>query len=1052
MLVAVLCWTMSTSLSTGQPPNKDAADRIDYQRDILPILANHCYQCHGPDEKAREADLRLDTVSTPAVVPGQPAQSPLMQRVTSADPERRMPPSEPLRAVEIERLRAWIEAGAKRDQHWSFVPPRPSPLPSVDGNENTSAAQALHPIDRFIHASLASRGWQPAPRADRRTLIRRVTLDLTGLPPTPDEIDQFLRDRSPNAYERLVDRLLASPDYGEHMGVDWLDAARYADTHGYLFDTERAMWRWRDWVVAALNEGMPFDRFTLHQLAGDLVDEPSLASRIATGFQRNHIINNEAGANPAEYLVENVLDRVNTVGTVWLGLSIACAQCHDHKYDPISQREYYQLYALFNNIPEVGLDGLNTNAKPLLPAPTAEDQRLLEQLRSSVGSLEREMQDLLPRIDAGQASWEKTANAEREGRAATAPVAGRLASWPLDGDAQDEVSGQASAFEAADGGYETGVFRQSATFDGLAYLNAGDRFDWQADTPFTVSVWVRPDRATGRMSIFSRMENAEKLFRGYTLQLVAGQPALFLVHRFPDDMLQVQAKRTLEANKWSHLTVSYDGSRKAAGVVIYVDGQPAEVGLTIDKLTGEISNSEPFWLGNGHPGAKLFGRLDAVEVFDRALTADEVARLRGVTTDSLLAIPAPERQPYVRQRLRDHYLEHHAPPTWQGPFRELAKLREALKAQESEIPTVMVMQESPQPRPARMLQRGAFDQPTGEPLQAAVPAALGRLPDGAPANRLAFARWLLDPSHPLTARVAVNRIWQHHFGRGLVATPGDFGIQGEPPTHPQLLDTLASQFAADGWDVKRLQRMIVTSATYCQTSRVAADVYRRDPENKFLGRGPRRRLGAEAIRDQALAVSDLLVRRMGGPSVRPYQPPGLWREVAFDFSGNLTAQLYDQDQGASLYRRSMYTFWKRTAPPPTMLLFDAPDRERCTIRRATTSTPLQSLVLMNDPTYIEAARHLAGRMLCEGGTTPESQVRFGFRLLTARDASDEEVALLVDLFEQQQRRFAADTAAAEALLSVGESAVDEQFPAPALAGMLMVANVLLNLDEAITIP
>lgn len=1024
-------------------------ERIDFNRDVLPILAERCYTCHGPDDDAREAELRLDELTSKAIIPGQTDKSPLIQRITSGDDAKRMPPSDSgvaLSDADVSILRRWIDQGARRAPHWAFVRPTRPMVPNIANVHDSSG----HTIDRFVMARLAEKGWQLTSTADRRTLIRRVTLDLTGLPPTPEEITTFVKDRSPAAYDRLVDRLLASPQYGEHMAVPWLDAARYADTHGYLFDTERAMWRWRDWVIVAFNQGMPFDQFTVEQLAGDLIDSPTSSSQIATGFHRNHIINNEAGANAVEYLVENIVDRVNTTGTVWMGLTVGCAQCHDHKYDPVSQREYYQLYAFFNNIPEVGLDGLNTNAKPLISAPTPGDTRELDELRTQVSQAESQMDDLLPKIDAGQSDWESAASGTY-----ASPSEDLVARWPFDKGPHDAQSpDDETMFLAADGVYAEGIFGESAALDGLGYLSAGDRFNWGVDASFTFATWVRPDLATGRMALFSRMQNAEKLFRGHTFQIVLGQPALFLVNKFPDTILQVQTKAKLEVNRWQHVAVTYDGSGKAAGVKIYIDGQLQENGLVVDKLEGDIVNEEPFWLGNGHPGAKLRGRLDEVHIFERVLSAEEISNLPGLAIESLLSVPEADRKPPLRERIRNHYLGEHAPPEWQGPYLKLKQLHDQLDKRQKALPTVMVMKERKQANVAKILTRGSFDRP-GEEVAPQTPESLGPLAEDAPHNRLGLAQWLTHPDHPLTARVAVNRIWQQHFGRGLVTTSGDFGIQGERPSHPQLLDYLALEFVESGWDVKRLQRSIVTSVVYRQSSRVSRQQFDRDPGNVWLARGPRRRLSAEAIRDQALAAADLLVRQAGGESVRPYQPSGLWREVAFDFSGNLTAQIYQQDEGAALYRRSMYTFWKRTSPPPTMLLFDAPDRERCRVKRESTSTPLQSLVLMNDPTYVEAARHLAVRMIADTSAHTESQIGLGMEVLTSRRASPEELALLTSLFTRQVERFKADPEATKALLAVGESTFDETLSAAELAdlaAMQVVASVLLNLDETITIP
>lgn len=928
---------------------------------------------------------------------------------------------------------------ASDEQHWSLVPPVRVRVPGAGAN-------CGNPIDCFIRARLEQTGLKQSEEANKATLIRRVTLDLIGLPPTLEEIDAFIADDSPNAYERLVDRLLASPRYGERMAIDWLDAARYADTHGYLFDTQRSMWRWRDWVIEAFNRDLPFDQFTMQQLAGDLLPEASASQKLATGFHRNHIINNEAGATPQEYLVENVLDRVNTTATVWMGLTLGCCQCHDHKDDPFTQREYYQLYAFFNNIPEVGLDGFNANAKPLMKAPRPRDRERLLDLRTRVNQVETKLASLAEKIDASQSAWE-----DAFAKKVAAPTRGLVAHWPLDQMADDTVdAGRPAVFEAAPASYSDGVLGSAASLEGLAYLNAGDRFNLTASDSFSIAAWVRPSTKAGRLTVFSRMENAKKLFRGYTLQTFAGLPAFFLLNQFPDNMIQVQGKTPLEPNQWHHLAVTYDGSGKAAGVTLYLNGEPQKPGVVVDKLSGPITTQQPFWIGNGHPAAKLKGLIDEVRVYDRVLSPDEVKQLPGLSIQSLLAVEADERNEEQKRRVREVYLEQHAPPAWRDMHRNSVELKRELERHQSSLPDVMVMQERDKPRKTNLLVGGAYNQP-GEEVTAATPAALPPMREQWPKNRLGFAQWLVDPSHPLTARVAVNRLWQMHFGAGLVRTSGDFGQQGEAPSHPQLLDWLATECVRLDWDVKELQRLIVTSATYRQSSNVTPEMIARDPDNRLLARGPRHRLPAEVIRDQALSVSGLLVGEIGGPSVKPYQPEGLWREVAFDFSGaNLTAQIYKQDTGSKLYRRSLYTFWKRTAPPPTMLLFDAPDRERCVVRRETTSTPLQALVLMNDPTYVEASRKLAERMMTEAGTDVDERLAYGFRLVTSRHALPHELTLLVEMYDRQLARFTKDAALVKKLLEVGEARHDEALDQRELAALTVIGNVLFNLDETIT--
>ncbi len=1034
----------NVSLVLGQDSTKD----IDFGKQILPLLASQCFECHGPDANTREADLRLDTKlrafgetsdGDPVLIPGQPKQSALYQRISSHD-DLQMPPvdsGKSMSVVETELIRIWIKQGAHWETHWSLIAPqRPEVPDGYTGN----------PIDAFIRHKLKRLHQKQSEEADKRSLIRRVTLDLTGLPPSIKEVHEFVEDQSPLAYERLVDRLLASSQYGEHMAVAWLDAARYADTHGYLFDTERTMWRWRDWVIDSFNRNQPYDEFTIEQLAGDLLANPTFSQKLATGFNRNHLINNEAGAIPAEYLVENVLDRVNTTATVWMGLSLACCQCHDHKYDPFTQREYYEFYAFFNTLSESGLDGFNANAKPLMKAPTEMDHREIEQLRSQVETAKKVLESLRGKIESGQAKWES-----RHENGSHDSTRGLVAHWTFDQSSEDSLNiKMPSVFEAAAANYDDGILGDAAKLEGLGYINAGDRFNFTAKDTFSIATWVRPDNKLGRMSLVSRMMGPKDLYRGYVLQTLGGIPSFYLLNKFPGDMIRVQAEDVLEPGQWHHVAVSYDGSGKAAGVKLYINGQYQKPTINIDQLAGPITTESPFWIGNGHPGAKLKGRMDEVRIYDRVLSAEEVQNLPGLSIGSLLNIAEKERNEEQRRRIRNIYLTQHAPKDWRAPYESFEELKVKVKKFERDIPTVMVMEESINPRKTNLLIRGAYNK-LGEEVSAATPSILPPMNSELPVNRLGLARWLVDPSHPLTARVAVNRYWQSFFGRGIVATPGDFGVQGELPSHPELLDWLACEFIDGGWDVKSIQKLIVTSETYRQSSQVTQAGLNEDPDNRFLSRGPRKRISAEMIRDQALAVSGLLIPKIGGPSVRPYQPAGLWRDVAFDFTGaNLTAQIYEQDSGEDLYRRSLYTFRKRTAPPPGLLLFDAPSRERCVVRRDQTNTPLQALALMNDTTFVEASRKLAERAMIEIDGDAAARVSHCFELVTARQPEKEELDALVRLYKNQKNRFGEEKRLARELLSVGESTSREDLIQIELAALTLVGNVILNLDETVT--
>ncbi len=786
---AVRSWPLLACLAAGVflPGWASAAESApDFQRDIQPIFADRCFRCHGPDEANRKADLRFDTregalrvrKGKAAILPGKKGESELWRRINSTDPESRMPPPRSNRTLsprEIETLGRWIDGGAPWALHWSFVAPVKSEPPAV-----RRAEWPRNPIDLFILERLEREGLEPSPEAPRETLIRRLCLDLTGLPPTAEEVDRFLADRGSDAYERLVDRLLSSPRYGERMVWEWLDAARYADTNGYQGDPTRTMWPWRDWAIAALNSNLPFDRFTVEQIAGDLLPGATVSQRVATGFHRNHALNGEGGRIPEESRVDYVVDRVDTTATVWLGLTLGCARCHDHKFDPFSQKEYYRLFAYFNGLPESGATDEWPNAKPTLALPTPEQSARIARLEGEVEDRKREL-----------------------------AAAG--------GPPQEELK--------------------------------------------------------------KKLEEAEK----------------------------------------------------------------------------------------------------------------------------------------------------------------------SLKEARAKVTRVMVMQEAEKPRESFVLLRGAYDKP-GEKVSAGLPAVLspGRaegLPGGA-SSRLDLARWLVDPANPLTARVTVNRYWQLFFGTGIVKTVEDFGVQGERPSHPRLLDWLAAEFVSSGWDVKRLHRLIVTSAAYRQSSRVTTALLEKDPENRLLARGPRFRLSSAALRDQALAASGLLVEKLGGPSVKPYQPPGVWEDMTF---GQIQ---YVQDKGESLYRRSVYTFWRRTVGPT--MLFDTASRQTCTVRLARTNSPLHALSLLNDVTYVEAARKMAERVLLEGGKDDGRRLALAFRLPTARVPTPGEQEVLSVALDRFRKTFAADPQAARKLIGAGESPRDPSLDPVELASWTALASLILNLDETIT--
>lgn len=1047
---------MTQSLAAS--PSSSA--KLDYNRDIRPILSEHCYTCHGPDEQKRKAGLRLDARTDAfkelksghhAVVAGDPAQSALAARVTATDPKRIMPPPahrKPLKPEQIAALKAWIEQGAPWQDHWSFIPPERPELPAIEARQWPRNA-----IDYFTLARLEKEKLAPNPEADAPTLIRRVTLDLTGLPPTIAEVDGFVADPSPRAYEQLVDRLLASPRYGERMAQNWLDLARYADTSGYHFDGVRFMWLWRDWVIKAFNDNQPYDAFTLEQLAGDLLPEPTQAQRVATGFVRNNMTNDEGGADPDEYLNEYVVDRVNTLGAVWLGMTVGCARCHDHKYDPLKTKEFYRLYAFFHNVPEKGLDRIRTdNPPPRLPVPTAAQAVKFVEADFALKDAEKTLRDRADELGETQEKWERETSAKRP----LHPSAeGLVAEIPLEESFAVLTSAGAAAAgwlgDGRDPEFITGPLGKALKLDGQTYADLGPLVAFDRTNTFSYGAWVK---LTSDGAVVSKIDRGPG-YRGFDLFFVGDRLEAHLIHAWPDDALTVHTKDKFSKNQWWHVLAVYDGSGKAAGLRLYVNGRAREVEVEKDHLTGTIANEAPVRVGARVGEAMLAGSVRDVRLYERALSPEDARLLALNAYTPILAKSRGQRDNEERTELQRFYQANYAVDY----LRAEAALADARKRKEEfygQIPTTLIMEEMTPPRDTFVLTRGDFRAP-GEQVTPGTPACLPPLPAG-PANRLTLARWLVSPGHPLTARVAVNRYWSLFLGNGLVKSLNDFGSQGEWPSHPELLDWLAAQFrdggnlgaddrsgldrpAAGPWNVKALVRLIVTSATYRQAATVTTDKLERDPYNRLFTRGPRVRLDAEFIRDNALAVAGLLNDQIGGPSVKPYQPPGIWDGV--------DAQ-YEQDKGEALYRRGMYVFWRRSAHYPSFATFDAPSREVCTCLRQRTQTPLQSLVLMNDPVYVEAARGLAQRVLREEPDDAEKRLVRAFRHTLGRVPKSDEVAVLRRTYETQIASFRQDPAAAMALIKVGETPAPENMDPATLAGLTAVANVLLNLNETIT--
>jgi hypothetical protein len=874
------------------------------------------------------------------------------------------------------------------------------------------------------------------------TLIRRVTSDLTGLPPTLGEIDEFLANGEPDAYEQLVDRLLASPRFGERMALPWLYAARYADTSGYQNDGPRSMWRWRDWVIDAFNSNKPFDEFTIEQIAGDLLPRPTLDQRIATGFNRNHRGNAEGGIIPEEYAAEYVVDRVETTSTVFLGLTLGCARCHDHKYDPFSQVDFYRLFAYFNNVPEFGRAIKEGNSPPYIQAPTPQDVVKLRSLDAAIDDATQKFADWQPRLAAAQAEWEKTV--DRAAAIDWAPTEQLVAHFKFDGDAALDGQASPAPFFEGEPAFRSGRIGQAAHFDGSRCVDAGDLAGFGYFDKFSFGAWVFPDGNHGG-TVLSRMTELEQ-GEGYGLQVSSGRFQVNLVKRWLDDAIRVETERVFEPDRWYHVFATYDGSRHARGVTIYVDGVAEPCRVNLDFINQTFATKDPLRVGGGGGAhARFCGLIDDARVFGRCLTADDVQFLATVESISEIAAIPPERRTEQQAlKLARCFLENYGPPEANELFRNMIRLQREREHMVENIPTVMVMEEMPQPRDTHVLLRGAYDKP-GERVTPGVPTTLSAGLSIATDDRLGLAHWLVDPANPLTARVVVNRLWQMVFGIGLVKTTEDFGTQGDLPTHPELLDWLAVQFAsgpAKG-DMKALLKQIVTSAIYRQSSKLQPDSLSRDAENRLMSRGPRVRLSAEAIRDQVLAASGLLVERVGGPSVKPYQPAGLWKEIATDGD-------YVQDHGENLYRRSLYTYWKRTVAPPAMTNFDATAREACSVRETRTNTPLQALTLLNEISFVEASRRLAERVMIEGGQRAEDRVRFAFRLVTSRWPRPAELEVLTNALAEYQDHFRHDPEAAAQLIANGESPSDTKLNTADLAAYATLASLLLNLDEVVT--
>ena len=992
-----------------------AAEQVSFVREVRPVLSDKCFACHGPDAARREGGFRLDVRESALaeadsglrpIVPGDPEKSELMRRIVSDDEFEQMPPPETHKSVspqEAESIRRWIAAGAPWDVHWSLAPlRRPATPQDPDTPREFDEQWARNDVDRFVLRRLADEGLSPQPEATRAALLRRVSLDLTGLPPKPAQVEAFLNDTADDAYERLVDALLASPQYGEHLARYWLDAARYGDTHGLHLDNYREMWPYRDWVVRALNANMPFDQFVIEQIAGDLLPEADDQQLIATGFNRCHVTTNEGGSIAEEVYVRNVVDRVDTFGTVFLGLTVGCSRCHDHKFDPLTMDDYYSLFAYFNSLDGKAMDDNRKDPPPVLRAPTAEQRRQLAELEADAARLESQLSAEMPELDQRQLAWERELAALAQ-----------------------SASSESDAIVGKEGGSHQLVLGT-----------------WYSVGPFTGPVRYLKNRNFGPEGSEVDLQKQYKLSTG---QQASWQQR----PEWNDGQVHNDLPGAPAAN-YLYRTIQSAGAQQVElslgsddGIKVYLNGKAI---LENFAARGAAPDQEKLKLdlraGANHLLIKIIN-FSGASGFYFAVTSDQP-----ITPGSLVEIvqtPAPQRTPKQREALRSYFRNSVSDSQEVVALRnELAAIRERRAAVDREVGATLIWRERSEPRPAFVLLRGEYDQ-RDKQVERCTPSALPPMAEDLSKDRLGLAKWLVSPDHPLTARVAVNRWWQQLFGVGLVKTADDFGSQGEAPSHPELLDWLASEFRAGGWNVKALVKQLVMSATYRQSSAASPELYRRDPENRLLARGPRFRLDAEVLRDQALSVSGLLVERLGGPSVKPPQPAGLW--FAVGYSGSNTVRFAADEGDEKTHRRSLYTFIKRTAPPPQMSVLDGPSRESCVVRRERTNTPLQALLLLNDPQYVDAARALAERTLREGGDSVDQQAAFMFQLCLCRRPDVGEMAELLLAYYEELQHFTEHPESARELLHVDDATSADSAE---LAAWMISASTLLNLDEVVT--
>ncbi len=1038
---------------------EELPEKVDFNFHVRPILSDRCYHCHGPDEQARKASLRLDIEKEAfqalesgnghAIVAGNARKSQLIHRILSEDPEVVMPtPASKLTLTATEKatIIKWIEQGAEWKEHWAFIPPQKGNIPTVTHKDWVQH----NPIDAFIQSTLEKEGLEPAKEATKERLLRRVYMDLTGLPPSLEEIDAFLADTSPEAYEKVVDRLLASSAHAERMAMEWMDVSRYADSHGMHADGFREMWQWRDWVINAFNENMPYDEFVTYQLAGDLLPNSNRDHILATAFNRNHPMTAEGGAIDEEFRLNYVFDRTETVSTVFMGLTIGCARCHDHKFDPISQEDYYRTAAFFNNIQELGMTGDDGNFGPMLMLADSLTEEKLTQITKEIkraeASLAQTEKNLVKTLEQPSAATQITSKRFPKGLIQHYPFE-QIDKRKQDGRDQWYVDGNTNATCGKEKSLVDGRVGKALEFDGTydeLYLSEVGFIEMYE--PFSAGVWINTTKRKENETqvLFGNAGVKNTYWRGWDFYLDSlNRLTIRLIHSLPHNYLHVHTQDSIKVGQWTHVAFTYDGSSKAEGLTLYVDGKLVPTEIAYDRLYktilpityGEekldkrpLRVAKSYRAFTGEEGI-FKGRMDEITLFKRELLASEIALLY----DHASTPTVSDIRTFVARQDRQY----------QHTFEELTDLRREFLKVMNPVTEVMVMEELPEPKPMYVYNRGEYDAPLYR-VNIGTPQAVLDYPENLPENRWGMAQWLFMPEHPLTARVTVNRYWQMLYGKGIVNTPQDFGVQGALPTHPELLDWLAVEFMDNGWDLKYLLKLMVMSSTYRQSSVASPEHLEKDPLNIYLARGASYRLPAEMIRDNSLAASGLLVQKVGGKSVFPYQPEGLWIE-----KGNFSHKLlrYKESEGEDLYRRSMYTFIKRTSPPPAMTVFDVPNRDVCVVKRERTNTPLQALVLLNDPQFVEAARVLAERVQLSEDN-PEAQIQQAFRLLTSRTLTPEELSVFLTLFYDQQKRFQERPEEAKELLSVGDYPVNDGLEVSEMAAMAMVTSTMLNHDEA----